>query len=186
MYFIIFFFFFFKVEKLAKYLDPNDLGRINFKDFCHGVFAIKGMCMFHKNYLLQCHQCFCGCRKCNDQRQNVCWEAAVCFSGWYRHKQLQFPAVLLGFHFYVSYKLKKNKKSRARLLFFIFVFLRIVGGDLFSKGCMFLAMCCSCCSWFVLGWCSNVIIPDLRLAGVYATESNMAGLAASSFDCDYL
>ncbi|KFO62128.1 Rab11 family-interacting protein 4, partial [Corvus brachyrhynchos] len=30
------------VEKLAKYLDPNDLGRINFKDFCHGVFAIKG------------------------------------------------------------------------------------------------------------------------------------------------
>uniref|UniRef100_A0A8B9I739 RAB11 family interacting protein 4 n=1 Tax=Anser brachyrhynchus TaxID=132585 RepID=A0A8B9I739_9AVES len=42
-----------EVEKLAKYLDPNDLGRINFKDFCHGVFAIKGMCMFHKNYLLQ-------------------------------------------------------------------------------------------------------------------------------------
>ncbi|KAJ7397683.1 Rab11 family-interacting protein 4 [Pitangus sulphuratus] len=32
----------FVVEKLAKYLDPNDLGRINFKDFCHGVFAIKG------------------------------------------------------------------------------------------------------------------------------------------------
>ncbi|XP_071672899.1 rab11 family-interacting protein 4 isoform X3 [Patagioenas fasciata] len=31
-----------QVEKLAKYLDPNDLGRINFKDFCHGVFAIKG------------------------------------------------------------------------------------------------------------------------------------------------
>ncbi|XP_030143450.1 rab11 family-interacting protein 4 isoform X3 [Taeniopygia guttata] len=31
-----------EVEKLAKYLDPNDLGRINFKDFCHGVFAIKG------------------------------------------------------------------------------------------------------------------------------------------------
>ncbi|KGL75824.1 Rab11 family-interacting protein 4, partial [Tinamus guttatus] len=30
------------VEKLTKYLDPNDLGRINFKDFCHGVFAIKG------------------------------------------------------------------------------------------------------------------------------------------------
>lgn len=45
---------------------------------------------------------------------------------------------------------------------------------------MFLAMCCSCCSWFVLGWCSNVIIPDLRLAGVYVTERNMAGLAASS------
>ncbi|XP_014808249.1 PREDICTED: rab11 family-interacting protein 4 isoform X2 [Calidris pugnax] len=31
-----------EVEKLAKYLDPNDLGRINFKEFCHGVFAIKG------------------------------------------------------------------------------------------------------------------------------------------------
>ncbi|XP_068769939.1 rab11 family-interacting protein 4 isoform X2 [Struthio camelus] len=31
-----------EVEKLAKYLDPNDLGRISFKDFCHGVFAIKG------------------------------------------------------------------------------------------------------------------------------------------------
>ncbi|XP_039937469.1 rab11 family-interacting protein 4 isoform X2 [Hirundo rustica] len=31
-----------EVERLAKYLDPNDLGRINFKDFCHGVFAIKG------------------------------------------------------------------------------------------------------------------------------------------------
>uniref|UniRef100_A0A8C4UAG2 RAB11 family interacting protein 4 n=1 Tax=Falco tinnunculus TaxID=100819 RepID=A0A8C4UAG2_FALTI len=31
-----------EVEKLAKCLDPNDLGRINFKDFCHGVFAIKG------------------------------------------------------------------------------------------------------------------------------------------------
>lgn len=25
-----------------KYLDPNDLGRINFKDFCRGVFAMKG------------------------------------------------------------------------------------------------------------------------------------------------
>ncbi|XP_075705521.1 rab11 family-interacting protein 4-like [Rhinoderma darwinii] len=30
-----------EVEKLAKYLDPNDLGRINFKDFCQGVLAIK-------------------------------------------------------------------------------------------------------------------------------------------------
>ncbi|XP_077021374.1 rab11 family-interacting protein 4 isoform X2 [Tamandua tetradactyla] len=30
------------VEKLVKYLDPNDLGRINFKDFCRGVFAMKG------------------------------------------------------------------------------------------------------------------------------------------------
>jgi Rab11 family-interacting protein 3/4 len=31
-----------KVEKLVKCLDPNDLGRINFKDFCRGVFAMKG------------------------------------------------------------------------------------------------------------------------------------------------
>ncbi|XP_006764129.1 PREDICTED: rab11 family-interacting protein 4 [Myotis davidii] len=33
---------YFPVEKLVKYLDPNDLGRINFKDFCRGVFAMKG------------------------------------------------------------------------------------------------------------------------------------------------
>uniref|UniRef100_A0A8D0E8P7 RAB11 family interacting protein 4 n=1 Tax=Salvator merianae TaxID=96440 RepID=A0A8D0E8P7_SALMN len=31
-----------EVEKCAKYLDPNDLGKISFKDFCHGVLAIKG------------------------------------------------------------------------------------------------------------------------------------------------
>uniref|UniRef100_A0A6I8PL73 RAB11 family interacting protein 4 n=1 Tax=Ornithorhynchus anatinus TaxID=9258 RepID=A0A6I8PL73_ORNAN len=31
-----------EVEKLVKFLDPHDLGRITFKDFCHGVFAIKG------------------------------------------------------------------------------------------------------------------------------------------------
>lgn len=31
-----------QVEKFVKYLDPNDLGRINFKDFCRGVFAMKG------------------------------------------------------------------------------------------------------------------------------------------------
>uniref|UniRef100_A0A9J8CVD6 RAB11 family interacting protein 4 (class II) a n=1 Tax=Cyprinus carpio carpio TaxID=630221 RepID=A0A9J8CVD6_CYPCA len=31
-----------EVKKFAKYLDPNAHGRINFKDFCHGVFAIKG------------------------------------------------------------------------------------------------------------------------------------------------
>ncbi|XP_042309587.1 rab11 family-interacting protein 4 isoform X2 [Sceloporus undulatus] len=31
-----------EVEKFAKCLDPNDLGKINFKDFCHGVFAMKG------------------------------------------------------------------------------------------------------------------------------------------------
>ncbi|CAL8342872.1 unnamed protein product [Merluccius merluccius] len=31
-----------EVKKLTKYLDPNSHGKINFKDFCHGVFAIKG------------------------------------------------------------------------------------------------------------------------------------------------
>ncbi|XP_069577685.1 rab11 family-interacting protein 4A isoform X1 [Brachyistius frenatus] len=31
-----------EVKKLTKYLDPNTHGKINFKDFCHGVFAIKG------------------------------------------------------------------------------------------------------------------------------------------------
>lgn len=31
-----------QVKKLTRYLDPNAHGKINFKDFCHGVFAIKG------------------------------------------------------------------------------------------------------------------------------------------------
>ncbi|XP_005945715.1 rab11 family-interacting protein 4A isoform X1 [Haplochromis burtoni] len=31
-----------EVKKLTRYLDPNAHGKINFKDFCHGVFAIKG------------------------------------------------------------------------------------------------------------------------------------------------
>ncbi|KAM5125935.1 rab11 family-interacting protein 4-like [Mantella aurantiaca] len=31
-----------EVEKVVRYLDPNELGRINFKDFCHGVLAIRG------------------------------------------------------------------------------------------------------------------------------------------------
>uniref|UniRef100_A0A8C7CD69 RAB11 family interacting protein 4 (class II) b n=1 Tax=Oncorhynchus kisutch TaxID=8019 RepID=A0A8C7CD69_ONCKI len=31
-----------EVKKLAKCLDPNAQGRINFKHFCHGVLAIKG------------------------------------------------------------------------------------------------------------------------------------------------
>lgn len=31
-----------EVKKLTSYLDPNADGKINFKDFCHGVFAIKG------------------------------------------------------------------------------------------------------------------------------------------------
>uniref|UniRef100_A0A672YXA3 RAB11 family interacting protein 4 (class II) a n=1 Tax=Sphaeramia orbicularis TaxID=375764 RepID=A0A672YXA3_9TELE len=30
-----------EVKKLTSYLDPNAHGKINFKDFCHGVFAIK-------------------------------------------------------------------------------------------------------------------------------------------------
>nr|XP_020463987.1 rab11 family-interacting protein 4A-like [Monopterus albus] len=31
-----------EVKKFTSYLDPNAHGKINFKDFCHGVFAIKG------------------------------------------------------------------------------------------------------------------------------------------------
>ncbi|XP_066497732.1 rab11 family-interacting protein 4A-like [Hoplias malabaricus] len=31
-----------EVKKFVKFLDPDAHGRINFKDFCHGVFAIKG------------------------------------------------------------------------------------------------------------------------------------------------
>lgn len=31
-----------QVKKLTRHLDPNSHGKINFKDFCHGVFAIKG------------------------------------------------------------------------------------------------------------------------------------------------
>uniref|UniRef100_A0A665UBF7 RAB11 family interacting protein 4 (class II) a n=1 Tax=Echeneis naucrates TaxID=173247 RepID=A0A665UBF7_ECHNA len=31
-----------EVKALTSYLDPNAHGKINFKDFCHGVFAIKG------------------------------------------------------------------------------------------------------------------------------------------------
>ncbi|XP_064180308.1 rab11 family-interacting protein 4B isoform X1 [Anguilla rostrata] len=31
-----------EVKKLSRYLDPNAQGRLNFRDFCHGVFAIKG------------------------------------------------------------------------------------------------------------------------------------------------
>ncbi|MGH0162188.1 UNVERIFIED_CONTAM: hypothetical protein FKN15_042425 [Acipenser sinensis] len=39
------------VQKLTKYLDPNELGQINFKDFCYGVFAIKGCEEILKNAL---------------------------------------------------------------------------------------------------------------------------------------
>uniref|UniRef100_A0A672FJP4 RAB11 family interacting protein 4 (class II) a n=1 Tax=Salarias fasciatus TaxID=181472 RepID=A0A672FJP4_SALFA len=31
-----------EVKKLTRVLDPSRHGRINFKDFCHGVFSIKG------------------------------------------------------------------------------------------------------------------------------------------------
>ncbi|KAG7221981.1 hypothetical protein INR49_028264 [Caranx melampygus] len=31
-----------EVKALTRHLDPNGHGKINFKDFCHGVFAIKG------------------------------------------------------------------------------------------------------------------------------------------------
>lgn len=31
-----------EVKRLTSFLDPNAHGKINFKDFCHGVFAIKG------------------------------------------------------------------------------------------------------------------------------------------------
>lgn len=32
----------FQIKKFAECLDPNANGKISFKDFCHGVFAIKG------------------------------------------------------------------------------------------------------------------------------------------------
>ncbi|KAK9540040.1 hypothetical protein VZT92_002514 [Zoarces viviparus] len=31
-----------QVKKLARCLDPDSRGRIDFKDFCHGVFTMKG------------------------------------------------------------------------------------------------------------------------------------------------
>ncbi|XP_042198347.1 rab11 family-interacting protein 4A [Callorhinchus milii] len=31
-----------ELQKLTKYLDPKNLGKISFRNFCHGVFAIKG------------------------------------------------------------------------------------------------------------------------------------------------
>uniref|UniRef100_A0A4W3GEM9 EF-hand domain-containing protein n=1 Tax=Callorhinchus milii TaxID=7868 RepID=A0A4W3GEM9_CALMI len=35
-------FLFIQLQKLTKYLDPKNLGKISFRNFCHGVFAIKG------------------------------------------------------------------------------------------------------------------------------------------------
>ncbi|XP_038633823.1 rab11 family-interacting protein 4A [Scyliorhinus canicula] len=31
-----------EMQKVTKYLDPRNLGRISFQEFCHGIFAIKG------------------------------------------------------------------------------------------------------------------------------------------------
>uniref|UniRef100_A0A674ERF2 RAB11 family interacting protein 4 (class II) b n=1 Tax=Salmo trutta TaxID=8032 RepID=A0A674ERF2_SALTR len=57
-----------EVKKLAKCLDPNAQGRINFKDFCHGVLAIKGRTERHAQaaYHRQLHNsvllvCVCTC-----------------------------------------------------------------------------------------------------------------------------
>uniref|UniRef100_A0A7N6FGY4 FIP-RBD domain-containing protein n=1 Tax=Anabas testudineus TaxID=64144 RepID=A0A7N6FGY4_ANATE len=43
-----------EVKKLTGYLDPNAHGKINFKDFCHGVFAIKGeeRCVLNTEHIL--------------------------------------------------------------------------------------------------------------------------------------
>ncbi|KAK2829176.1 hypothetical protein Q7C36_017166 [Tachysurus vachellii] len=40
-----------EMKKFAECLDPNANGKINFKDFCHGVFAIKGCDEILKNIL---------------------------------------------------------------------------------------------------------------------------------------
>lgn len=47
-----------QVKKLTSYLDPNAHGKINFKDFCHGVFAIKGKkmgCVLNIEFLTDNH-----------------------------------------------------------------------------------------------------------------------------------
>lgn len=47
---------FLQVKKLIRYLDPNTHRKINFKDFCHGVFAIKGKkCTGYVNYVPRRH-----------------------------------------------------------------------------------------------------------------------------------
>ncbi|KAF5906832.1 rab11 family-interacting protein 4A isoform X2, partial [Clarias magur] len=40
-----------EIKKCAECLDPNANGKISFKDFCHGVFAIKGCDEILKNIL---------------------------------------------------------------------------------------------------------------------------------------
>ncbi|MGH0147863.1 UNVERIFIED_CONTAM: hypothetical protein FKN15_061102 [Acipenser sinensis] len=61
-----------EVQKLTKYLDPHELGRINFKDFCHGVFAIKGCEEILKNALgarsARCRPYEAECEEYNYQR----------------------------------------------------------------------------------------------------------------------
>uniref|UniRef100_A0A3Q2Q616 RAB11 family interacting protein 4 (class II) a n=1 Tax=Fundulus heteroclitus TaxID=8078 RepID=A0A3Q2Q616_FUNHE len=53
-----------EVKKLTKHLCPNAHGKINFKDFCHAVFAIKGKTFFVSFSLSQkvlldlCCECF--------------------------------------------------------------------------------------------------------------------------------
>uniref|UniRef100_A0AAZ3RQX8 Uncharacterized protein n=1 Tax=Oncorhynchus tshawytscha TaxID=74940 RepID=A0AAZ3RQX8_ONCTS len=69
-----------EVKKLAKCLDPNAQGRINFKEFCHGVLAIKGRTerhaqganhrQLHNSVLLVCvcacsTSYFCRCSQLN-------------------------------------------------------------------------------------------------------------------------
>uniref|UniRef100_A0A8C5L1M8 Rab11 family-interacting protein 4 n=3 Tax=Jaculus jaculus TaxID=51337 RepID=A0A8C5L1M8_JACJA len=65
-----------EVEKLVKYLDPNDLGRINFKDFCRGVFAMKGCEELLKDVLSVEHAgtppCAPEIPNCMEQGSDVC------------------------------------------------------------------------------------------------------------------
>ncbi|KAL4657905.1 rab11 family-interacting protein 4A-like [Arapaima gigas] len=44
-----------EVRRLSEYLDPGCQGKINFKSFCHGVFAIKGCEEMLKSALGSCH-----------------------------------------------------------------------------------------------------------------------------------
>uniref|UniRef100_A0A8C7F0I2 RAB11 family interacting protein 4 (class II) b n=1 Tax=Oncorhynchus kisutch TaxID=8019 RepID=A0A8C7F0I2_ONCKI len=54
-----------EVKKLAKCLDPNAQGRINFKHFCHGVLAIKGRNERHGQPSPTSTSCFCRCSQLN-------------------------------------------------------------------------------------------------------------------------
>uniref|UniRef100_A0A8C5CWT6 RAB11 family interacting protein 4 (class II) a n=1 Tax=Gadus morhua TaxID=8049 RepID=A0A8C5CWT6_GADMO len=56
-----------EVKTLTKFLDPNAHGKINFKDFCHGVFAIKDrivivyISLTHLFNLLTVQEILCAC-----------------------------------------------------------------------------------------------------------------------------